>query len=182
MNELELVLPNQQHQEGANNWKKEFFDHGETIISGSALFDQLGYPEWLQHTEKYRHQEPSGDDWVPSTTYFAVRKTDRKIIGMIDIRHHICHPFLAEYAGHIGYAVRPSERRRGYAAEMLTLALGYAKQLGLEQVMLGCNTDNVGSAKTIERCGGLLIHQKPYTDGKIVNIYHINLTDSMMNK
>ena len=63
---------------------------------------------------------------MPSTTFFAVRKEDEKIMGVIDVRHHIRRPILLEYGGHIGYAVRPTERRKEYASKILGLALEYA--------------------------------------------------------
>lgn len=172
---LKLILPAAEHQTAANEFKREFFTAGETVINGSALFDQMEYPTWLQRTEQYRHQETVGSDWVLSSTFFAVRKNDRKIIGIVDIRHHINHPFLQEYGGHIGYAVRPSERKKGYATQILELALRYAQEIGIAEVMLGCYTDNQGSIKTIVNNGGVLAQEKPYTDGKPMYIYQINL-------
>ena len=176
MNDIVLVLPAKEHEFKANELKNEFFDYGEKVINGSGLLDQLEYTEWLEHTEKYREEETAGDDWVPSTTFFAVRKEDRKIVGMIDIRHHIQHPFLLEYGGHIGYAVRPMERRKGYASKILELALEYAREIGLDKVMLGCYTDNTGSIKTIQKYGGKLVQEKLYSDGKPMYIYWISLT------
>lgn len=177
MNEIKLILPTEELESKANEFKKEFFDYGETVINGSGLLDQLDYTEWLEHTEKYRREETVGDDWVPSTTFFAIRKEDDKIVGIIDIRHHIQHPFLLEYGGHIGYAVRPTERRKGYASEMLALAIQYAKEIGLDKVMLGCYADNIGSVKTIQKYKGKLVEEKQYSDGKPMYIYWISLTE-----
>lgn len=177
MNDIVLALPTKKHEAKANEFKKEFFDYGEKVINGSGLLDQLEYKEWLEHTERYRRVETAGDDWVPSTTFFAIRKEDRKIVGIIDVRHHIQHPFLLEYGGHIGYAVRPMERRKGYASKILGLALEYARTIRLDKVMLGCYTDNVGSIKTIYKYGGKLAEEKPYSDGKPMYVYWINLTE-----
>lgn len=175
MNDIILILPIKEHEFKANDFKKEFFDYGEKVINGSGLLDQLEYKEWLEHTEKYRRKETAGHDWVPSTTFFAVRKEDEKIIGVIDVRHHIQHPFLLEYGGHIGYAVRPTERCKGYVSKMLELALEYAKEIGLDRVMLGCYSDNAGSIKAIQKNGGKLMQEKLYSDGKPMHIYWINL-------
>ena len=177
MNDMILVLPTKEQEFKANEFKKEFFNYGEKVINGSGLLDQLDYAEWLEHTEKYRKAETAGDDWVPSTTFFAVRKADEKIVGVIDVRHHIRHPFLLEYGGHIGYAVRPTERRKGYASKILGLALEYAGEIGLDKVMLGCYTDNIGSIKTIQKYRGKLVQEKPYSDGKPMYIYWISLTE-----
>jgi len=178
MNDIILVLPTIKHEFQATEFKKEFFDYGEKVINGSGLLDQLEYRAWLEHAEKYRRAETAGDDWVPSTTFFAVRKEDEKIVGIIDVRHHIQHPFLLEYGGHIGYAVRPAERCKGYASKMLGLALEYAGTIGLNKVMLGCYTDNMGSIKTIQKYNGKLVEEKLYSDGKPMCIYWI----SLMNK
>jgi len=177
MNDVMLVLPTKEHEFKANEFKKEFFDYGEKVINGSGLLDQLEYMEWLEHAEKYRMAETAGDDWVPSNTFLAVRKDDGKIVGIIDVRHHIQHPFLLEYGGHIGYAVRPSERRKGYASKILKLALEYARTIGLSRVMLGCYTDNTGSIKTIQKYGGKPVEEKPYSDGKPMYVYWISLTE-----
>ena len=84
-----------------------------------------------------------------ATTFFAIRRSDDKMLGMIDVRHELTVPFLREYGGHIGYAVRPSERRKGYA-------------------------DNKASIRTIERCGGVYIEEKPYLDGKPMVVFQIS--------
>lgn len=175
-NEIELILPTKDHEYQANELKREFFEYGENVISGSGLLDQLEFKDWLEHTEKYRSEETAGEDWVPTTTFFALRKKDGKIVGMIDIRHHIKHPFLLEFGGHIGYAVRPTERRKGYASKMLALALKYAKVIGLHEVMLGCYKDNTASIQTIQKYEGRLTEEKLFSDGKPMNIYWISLT------
>lgn len=68
---------------------------------------------------------------------------------------HRFNAFLAAYGGHIGYSVRPSERRKGYAARMLRDTLPFCRQIGLEKVLISCRTDNVGSRKTILANGGV---------------------------
>lgn len=175
MNELKLVLPETQPENVVHAFKQEFFEYGEPIISGSGLLDQLSYKEWLAHTQAYRQAKNAQAAWVPSTTFFALRKADQQIVGIIDIRHHINHPFLRSYAGHIGYAVRPAERRKGYASEMLQLGLEYAQSLGLKEVMLGCHADNVGSYRTIEKQGGVLTEENVDKEGKRIRIYWIQL-------
>ena len=175
MGHLKFILPAEEHKDRAAAFKQEFFDNGETVIHGSGLLDQLDYTSWLAHTTKYRLETTAGDDWVPSTTFFVVHTDTQSMVGIVDIRHHIRHPFLAEYGGHIGYAVRPSERRRGYAAEMLSLALVYAKSLGLERVMLSCYADNIGSIKTIKKNNGVLTEEKNYPDGRPMHVYWIDL-------
>ena len=71
------------------------------------------------------------------------------------MRHHINHPILGTWGGHIGYYVRPTERKKGYASEMLRLNLLNAKQLGIDKVLVTCDADNIGSEKTILANGGV---------------------------
>ncbi|MBT9777563.1 GNAT family N-acetyltransferase [Clostridium sp. MCC353] len=175
MDELELVKPLEAHKQAAEEMKQEFFDNGEPVINGSALFDQMEYSKWLEQIRLNSDPQTVSESWVPASTFFAVRKGDGRIVGMIDIRHTIEHEFLTRYGGHIGYAVRPRERRKGYASEMLRLALEYAKGIGLSKVMLGCYQDNEASKRTIEHSGGRLAETKPYPDGRPVNIYWIAL-------
>ncbi len=184
MHELQLQLPTLEHKKAAEDFKKEFFENGETVINGSALLDQLEYDEWLEYNIKNRDKSTASPNWVPATTFFAVREQDNKIVGIIDIRHNLDNKFLSEYGGHIGFSVRPTERKKGYATEMLKMALIYAKTLGLQKVMLGCFSDNIASIKTIVKCGGILTETKVYSgyklnipdlQGKIVNIYWIEL-------
>jgi predicted acetyltransferase len=173
--EIVLEFPSVDHEDRANRYKEEFLLHNELVINGSALFDQMDYKEWLDVTRKNHNPKTIRKDWVSASTFFAVRKTDEKIIGMIDVRHSLDNEFLANFGGHIGYSVRPSERRKGYATKMLTLALQYAKTIGLSCVMLGCYSDNEASIKTILKFGGVLDEIKPYADGKTINVYWINL-------
>lgn len=161
------------HKPEAEKMKQEFFDGGETVINGSALFDQMEFDQWLINTDRNHDPNTVSKDWAVATTFFAVRKSDGKILGMIDVCHALTVPFLQEYGGHIGYAVRPSECKKGYATAMLRLALKYCADLGIDAVHLGCYTDNLPSIRTIEHCGGIRIIEKPYTDGNPMYIYAI---------
>lgn len=175
MDELELVRPTPAHKNNAEEFKQEFYNYGEHVINGSALLDQMEYDEWLGNTKRNSNPDTVRTDWVVADTFFAVRKNDSRIIGTTDIRHNIDNEFLSKYGGHIGYAVRPSERNRGYAAQILKMAMAHAKSIGLSRVMLGCYSDNLASIKTIEKYGGVLTETKPYVDGKPMNVYWITL-------
>ena len=81
---------------------------------------------------------------------------ENRILGSISIRHNLNDEMLSKFGGHIGYNIRPSERRKGFATKMLYLALEKCEELGLEDVMVTCKEDNIGSAKTIENNCGIL--------------------------
>jgi len=178
MNEIELQLPTMSHKTTAENFKNDFFEIHEHVIPGSAMFDQMEYEQWFIHNANNRHENTVSSGWVVATTFFAVRKCDQKIIGMIDIRHNLGNDFLTQYGGHIGFSVCPGEREKGYATQMLKMGLEYAKSLNIEKVMIGCYSDNIPSIGTIEKCGGILSETKPFNmpneDGKFVNIYWLS--------
>lgn len=90
---------------------------------------------------------------VPSTTFWL--KAGPRIVGRSSLRHHLT-PELEEEGGHIGYDIRPSYRRKGYGTLILGMTLKKAKGLGLERVLITCDTDNVESARIIEKNGGRL--------------------------
>lgn len=85
---------------------------------------------------------------------FWLMRGDR-MIGRLNFRHRLTEHLLHE-GGHIGYAIRPSERRRGYGTRMLALALPRVRAFGLTRVLITCDTKNVASAKVIEHSGGIL--------------------------
>ncbi|MBO0922081.1 GNAT family N-acetyltransferase [Cellulomonas sp. zg-ZUI222] len=107
------------------------------------------------------------DGWVPDT--FLVADIDGLIVGRVSVRHWLT-PALAEAGGHIGYGVLPEHRRRGYATAMLRDALGVARSVGVRDALVTCDDDNVGSLRTIERCGGVL-QDVVHGDGRTTRRY-----------
>lgn len=96
-------------------------------------------------------------EWlVPAHTFFCIHPEEQQIVWAIQIRHHINHPNLIHRWGHIGYGILPSHRRKWYATKMLYLALWEAKKIGLDKVLITCDTDNIASKKVIERNNGIL--------------------------
>jgi predicted acetyltransferase len=98
-------------------------------------------------------EAPRPPDWVPATMLWYVEGDEW--LGRLQIRHELTR-FLLEIGGHIGYVVRPSVRRRGYATRMLSDSLPMAADLGIDPVLVTCDTDNDASRKVIEACGGEL--------------------------
>lgn len=94
---------------------------------------------------------PSGR--VPADLLLA--EVDGQVVGRVSVRHRLT-PFLLEVGGHVGYAVGPRYRRRGHATEILRQALARLRDLGVARVLVTCDADNVGSARVIEACGGVL--------------------------
>lgn len=175
MSGLLFIPPTKEQEKEAIALKQEHFAYNETIINGSALWDQTDvYDDWLTQVKNNAKPETVQADWVESSTFFAMRKKDGKLVGMLDIRHRL-NPFLEKYGGHIGYSVRSTERQKGYASEMLRFALDYLRTMGHKRVMLGCYSDNLPSINTILRCGGVLERELPYLDGKPMQVFWITL-------
>ena len=97
---------------------------------------------------------------VPMNTYWMV-SLDRTILGVSKLRHHLT-PSLEKHGGHIGYYIRPSQRRQGYGGLILALTLEKAQERGIKRVRITCDTDNIGSARIIEKNGGILSGQMIY--------------------
>ena len=93
----------------------------------------------------------------------------------MNIRHRL-DPYLLQYGGHIGDGIRPSERRKGYATEMIRLALLECKKLGIDRVLMVCEKENVASAKSIRKNGGILENELVDDRGRIQQRYWIDLT------
>ena len=112
--------------------------------------------------------------FVPTTTFWMVRN-GTEILGVSSLRHHLV-PILKIEGGHIGYAIRPSERRKGYGTRLLALMLDEARALGLCRVLVTCDTDNIGSARIIQKNGGVFEGEarSPRT-GRPVSRYWIDL-------
>ena len=95
------------------------------------------------------------------------------MVGAVNIRHDL-NDYLLKYGGHIGDGIRSSERRKGYATEMIRLALEECRKLGLTRVLMTCDKNNIGSAKSIIRNGGIL-EDEVLEEGVIKQRYWISL-------
>lgn len=159
MSDIILKSPTAEYSDQIMAYRAEFLAAGDEM-DGCGGLNRIENPlEWIEKCEMHSHPETCPRDKVTSTQYIAVRESDNRLVGMIDLRHSIENPILAMYGGHIGYSVRIDERRKGYAKEMLRLCLEKAVELGLTRVMVACNDDNIGSEKTILANGGVFHHK-----------------------
>jgi predicted acetyltransferase len=165
MGKLRLELPSLERKDGALEYREEFSEEGREMSGDGGLGKAESYDEWVQQKEDWHNETNVPNEFVPSSTYFAIRESDDSIVGMIDLRHSLNDYLKKSWNGHIGYAVRKTERRKGYAAEMLKLALKEYKKMGINSVIVGCDEDNIGSKKTILKCGGELLNRSMQEDG-----------------
>ena len=148
MDKIILVKPDLSYADEIIKYKEESLAESP-IINGSAGLDRFSSIEiWFEELKKRSNEDTVPKGLVPSSTYLGVREKDNYIVGMIDIRHYL-NEYLTQVGGHIGYGVRKTERNKGYAKQMLKLALEKCKELKIKKVLITCDEDNIASEKVI---------------------------------
>ena len=148
MDKIILVKPDLSYADEIIKYKEESLAESP-VINGSAGLDRFSSIEvWLEELKKRSCEDTVPKGLVPSSTYLGVREKDNYIVGMIDIRHYL-NEYLTQVGGHIGYGVRKTERNKGYAKQMLKLALEKCKELKIKKVLITCDEDNIASEKVI---------------------------------
>lgn len=179
MERLRHVIPNESYEEQAREYIEEHYTYNSRIHGVGGLNRYIDdYHGWLEKLEADRNMLPN-DERVPADTYYLVRESDNRIVGMLNLRR-VLNEHLIRYGGHIGYGIRPTERRQGYNLVNLYLGLLRCQELGLEEVILDCNDDNVGSYRTMERLGGIMTNT--YYDEEdqcLVRRYVINVNQAI---
>ena len=164
-------LPESGDRDTLAAYVQEHHDCGESSISASLGLSSSEYNEWVDtiHRSATEGQPP----WGKSTLFLCF--DGNRLIGLVSIRYELPAD-LSNQIGDIGYGVRPSERQKSYATEMLGYALSMCRQIGLNQVILGCYKDNIASAATIRKNGGILVAENDnYRAGRISQYYRIKL-------
>ena len=158
MEKLYFEIPDIARKEDALAFVKEFRQHGSEINGSGGLYRYLDdYEGWLRKLNEDRLRTANEEN-VPARTYFLVRDSDRRLIGMINIRLAL-NERLRRYGGHIGYSIRPTERGKGYNKINLYLGLKVCDQHGIKSVFLDADLDNPASWKTMEALGGVRIRE-----------------------
>ena len=173
---IELVKLTSEYQTQLSDmlteWKADI-EKNNTNNSPWAIFrnDFHDFDSYLENLEI--KEEINGR--VPDSTFFCL-DVDRNIfVGAINIRHYLNESLLLT-GGHIGDGIRPSERRKGYATAMIRLGLEECKKLGITKVLMTCDKDNIGSAKSIMNNGGVL-ENEVVEDGVVEQRYWITLAE-----
>ena len=176
MEKFKIVVPTIEWKQKAIDFINEFYKYNSNINGTGGLQRYLdNYEGWLEKLEEDYTRQPS-EEKVPARTYFFVRESDNKIIGMINIRLAL-NESLKKYGGHIGYSIRPTERGNGYNKINLYFGLKVCKEYGIEEVFMDADKDNSASWKTIESLGGKNIREyfEDEFDHCIVKDYIINV-------
>lgn len=164
MEKFKLIKPTKEYKNKAIEYIKEQQQYNSSINGVGGLDRYLdNYDQWLQKLDEDRTRKVT-EDKVPAETFFLIRENDDKIIGMINIRLEANEKIRKHY-GHIGYSIRPTERQKGYNKINLYLGLLECQKRKLKRVMLTCNKENMGSAKTIQAFNPEL--EKEFYDNEI---------------
>lgn len=150
--DLHLVRPSLAYKDEYLAFYQEWKQSGEDMVPWVIEKDPADFEEmlnWLNENETGVNLKAG---FVPDSTFWLV-SSDNRVLGAVNIRHRLTD-FLRNQGGHIGYGIRPSERKQGYATRLLNLSLNHAKKLGIDNVLVVCDAGNVASERTIIRNGG----------------------------
>lgn len=158
-------------------YKQQLFDMMDEWLAVEQHFssymirrnDYHDFDYYLEHLELTEETEGR----VPDSTFFCLDRDRDIFVGAVNIRHYLNESLLFD-GGHIGDGIRPNERRKGYATAMIGLALEECKHLGIENVLMVCDKDNIGSAKSIMNNGGVL-ENEIISEGVLQQRYWIHL-------
>lgn len=169
---MRLLRPSIEYKQQILEYKNEFIENGDDMAGTSYLREYDAIEEWMTFVWD-NEKESTKQTEVTASVFLAIREEDNKLIGMINIRHTL-NEYLYNYGGHIGYSIRKDERRKGYAKEMLRIALEECRKLEIDKVLLTCDSDNIASEKTIKSCGGIF-ENEVLNDGGLIQRYWIKL-------
>ncbi len=181
MGKFYLEEPTLERKQEAIKYITEHFDAGSDI-NGSGSLDSWyeDYEGWLEKLELEKNQETCPPNRSPGRTYFLIRESDNKIVGMANLRYPLTDD-LSEYGGNIGYGIRPAERGKGYSKVLLYLVLQKCKEVDLEKVLITADDNNPASWRTILALGGILENKVPnkYEDGGVLRRYWVDVNKSL---
>lgn len=167
---LLLVKLATKYQRHLNDMMEEWYATGEKIIPYAIR--RLDYREFDNYMNSLEIKDDS-EGFVPDSTFFCLDEERDIFVGAVNIRHYLNDSLLLN-GGHIGDGVKPSERRKGIATEMINLALKECKKIGINKVLMVCDKDNIGSAKSIQKNGGIL-ENEIIVDGIIEQRFWISI-------
>lgn len=155
MEAIKLVIPTEEYLDQVWAYRQECREADSSMDGCGPLRSSKSKEQWLAHVRAYMDPATVPEGKVQATQFLSIRESDGRVVGMLQARHYF-NEYLEKYAGHIGYSIRPDERRKGYGTEQLRLALTFCKEeLELDRVLITCKSGNEGSRRTILSCGGV---------------------------
>jgi len=154
---LRYEEPHSGLQDSYRDLIREFLEAGEPLVPFPLTFPNRDFAAFLARLAACARGEDLPPGFVPHSTYWLV--SDGVVVGVANLRHALTDALRRE-GGHIGYGVRPSARRQGFAAKLLRRTLARAREMGLPEVWLTCAKSNVASVRTILSNGGLFVSEE----------------------
>jgi predicted acetyltransferase len=174
MTECRLIAPRADYELTHRRFVEEFIARGEKVIPWVGAEQYVTFRDYIAKLEAAAQGIGIPEGFVPHSTFWLL-DADNEIVGISNLRHRLTDSLL-RFGGHIGFGIRPSARRRGYANELLRATLGEARSLGLRRVRVTCDPKNLASAKTILRNGGVLAEEELMPEhGRVVSRYWLDL-------
>jgi predicted acetyltransferase len=169
---IELLRPSAAFRDSYCGLVAEFLAAGEKLVPFTLAFEHDDFNAFLDRLDACARGTELPDSFVPHSTFWLVRD-ESEVVGVSNIRHSLT-PALRHEGGNIGYGIRPSARGQGLGVTILRQSLARSVALGLTQVLLTCGKQNLASAKSITRNGGILDSEEYLPDrGEIVQRYWI---------
>jgi predicted acetyltransferase len=174
LEQLELIEPTIALRDSYSSLVREFIANGENLVPFVLGFPDDDFEGLLRTLQNHAQGIGIPDGFVAHSSYWLVRN-DQEIVGVSNLRHQLT-PALEQEGGHIGYGIRPSARRRGYATELLAQTLKAAQRRGLTKVLMTCGQGNIGSVQAILRNGGRLTSEAYFPErNEVVQRYWISV-------
>ena len=167
---LKLVRLSEAYRKQLGDMMDEWTATGETIVPCAIVKND--YRDFDRYLAQLEVKEAS-DGLVPDSVIFCLDDDTNRFVGAVNIRHRL-NALLLRSGGHIGDGVRPSERRKGVASRMIAMALEECRRLGIERVLMVCDKDNIASALSIQKNGGVLENELD-DGGTMIQRYWIDL-------
>lgn len=178
MGRLRLVQPSTVYKDAYMDFYEEWIRSGESIVPWVVERNPMDFEAYVNFLYSQDDDDKILESgWVPHTTYWLLDDRDR-VVGACNFRHRL-NVNLLESGGHIGYGIRPSERKKGYASFLLGETLSVAREKGLGRVLVVCDHDNEASERTIRRNGGVLEDERTTGDGHRVKRFWIALGEEV---
>ncbi|MGD6817041.1 GNAT family N-acetyltransferase [Metabacillus sp. 84] len=168
---LKLVEPDERYREEYMDFYRDWIHSGEKVVPWVVSEDPSDFFDYIQELKAQKLEENAPENFVPHSTYWLLTESG-KLVGAANVRHRL-NEYLRIRGGHIGYGIRPSERKKGYATAILSMTLERIKKLGLSEVLVTCDKDNIASEKTILKNGGVFEAEFIEEDGNAIKRFWI---------
>lgn len=168
---LTLIKPNLMFKDAYLEFYEEWISSGEKIVPWVVAESPADFERYLHDLKEQEHGKNIPEHFVPNSTYWLLLGEDC-IAGAVNIRHRL-NQYLKVRGGHIGYGIRPSERQKGYATAILSMALNETKRMRINEILVTCDKANIASEKTILKNGGKLDSEFTEENGNVIRRFWI---------